>query len=188
MFPAPIRVFHIYQLADLYDPNAGNMLGELKQKKTSFRYHFYISKTSKSIQLTLCRRLAQKTLESTACVNELHMWTHVGLASNTPDRSKLTKVDNWWLHFFLDCASHWRHDKRKWNCTLFHHLSGRWNIVHCRANITWSRIALILRQELGRNERWNLTDCRRREDAARCLLIFGHHLNGIGHLIGIETT
>lgn len=39
MFPTPIPVFHIYQLADLYDPDAGNMLGELKQKTKSFRYH-----------------------------------------------------------------------------------------------------------------------------------------------------
>lgn len=40
------------------------------------------------------RCLAQPSLEATPVFDKLHKWTHVGLATDAPDRHELAKVDD----------------------------------------------------------------------------------------------
>uniref|UniRef100_A0A182KIB7 Uncharacterized protein n=1 Tax=Anopheles christyi TaxID=43041 RepID=A0A182KIB7_9DIPT len=133
------------------------------------------------------RRLTELTLEPAATVKELHRRADVRFAADAPDRTHLSKVHYRYRKLTLDRASKRRNDERKRNGTLLHNVSRLRNVVHRRAYEARTRIALILRHELGRHERRQLTRLIGAKYTATVLLILSHHLDGIGHAFRIET-
>lgn len=111
MFQEQALAVHIYQHVDQHDPNAESIPLELlsvnKQKINKTKTLI----THESLQkFTISSRFAQCTSETASGINELHIWRHVGFASNASYRTEFAEINDWRNDFTFFGFRKWRYN------------------------------------------------------------------------------